>query len=222
MKNSNEENSQLISHITLRKVIGFIGIFLPIVLVLGSFLSGKYHTVQPSISDYYYTTMGDLFVGSLCAISLFLFCYKGYDNRDNITANIAAFLGLCIAFFPTSTHLEKNHLGLIENENVAAAIHFTAAILFFIALAFFSIYLFTLSKGYISRQKKLRNKVYKTCGYIILICIILMGIYFFSEKMQLLLENYYPILILETIALWAFGISWITKAKTILNDKDVD
>lgn len=220
MENLNEENSQLISHITLRKVIGFIGIFLPIVLVLGSFLSGKYQTVQPSISDYYYTTMGDLFVGSLCAISLFLFCYKGYDNRDNITANIAAFLGICIAVFPTSTHLERKHIGLIEDEKISSAIHFSAAILFFIALAFFSIYLFTLSKGYVSRKKKLRNKVYKTCGFIILGCIVLMGIYFFSNSMQMQFEKCNPVLVLETIALWAFGISWITKAKTILNGDD--
>lgn len=212
------KDSQLISHITLRKLIGFIGILLPVVLVIGSFLSGKYNTIQPSISDYYFTTMGDVFVGNLCAVSLFLFCYKGYDYRDNITANLAAFFAVCIALFPTSTDLPRMRIGLIEDEKVASTLHFTAAALFFMCLAFFCLYLFRLSNGYLSKKKIMRNRVYTICGIVILVSIVLLILVFFVKPIGNLLNPYNPVIILETIALWAFGISWITKAQTILAD----
>lgn len=213
-------NPHIISYKLLRKLIGFIGILLPVVLVLGSFITGKYTTVQPSISDYYFTTMGDVFVGNLCAVSLFLFCYKGYDYRDNITANLAAFFAVCIALFPTTTNLERNHLGIIENESVASALHFTSAVLFFCCLAFFCIYLFRLprDKENQSREKKIRNNVYLTCGSIILLCIVFLGLYFGIKSLQEKLSGYYPVIILETLALWAFGISWIVKGEALLKD----
>ena len=214
------KDSQLISHFTLRKLIGFIGVLLPIVLIIGSFLSGKYDTIQPSISDYYFTTMGDVFVGSLCAVSLFLFCYKGYDYRDNITANVAAFFAICIAVFPTSTHLPRTHLGLLENESVASTLHFTSAALFFCCLAFFCLYLFKLSKGYVSKKKRMRNKVYTTCGIIILSSVVILAANAFIVPIQEFLKPYNPVIVFETIALWAFGISWITKAQTILADSN--
>lgn len=220
--NDSIKDSQLISHITLRKLIGFIGILLPVVLVIGSFLSGKYNTIQPSISDYYFTTMGDVFVGNLCAVSLFLFCYKGYDYRDNITANLAAFFAVCIALFPTSTDLERNHLGLIEDPEVASTLHFTSATLFFSCLAFFCLYLFKLSKGYISKTKKMRNRVYTTCGIVIVLSILLLALVFFVKPINTFLLPYKPVFVLETIALCAFGISWITKAQTIFADSKED
>lgn len=217
-KIKSHENPHVISYNLLRKLIGFIGILLPVVLVVGSFLSEKYTTVQPSISDYYFTTMGDVFVGNLCAVSLFLFCYKGYDYRDNITANLAAFFAVCIALFPTSTELERNHLGLIADERVASTLHFTSATLFFCCLAFFCLYLFKMSKGYLTKKKKLRNKVYTICGIVILGSIVVLAVYFFYEPLQETLAPYKPVIILETIALWAFGISWLTKGQAILAD----
>lgn len=221
METSNlPNNSHIISYNLLRKLIGFIGIFLPVVLIIGSFLSGKYDSVQPSISDYYFTTMGDVFVGSLCAVSLFLFCYKGYDYRDNITANLAAFFAVCIAFFPTSTDLPRTHLGLLENESVSSTLHFTSAALFFCCLAFFCLYLFKLSKGYQSKKKQLRNRVYTICGIIILSSVLILAANAFIVPIQEFLKPYKPVIVFETIALWAFGISWITKAQTILADSD--
>lgn len=221
MENSRtSNNAHIISYNLLRKLIGFIGIFLPIVLVIGSFLSGKYDSIQPSISDYYFTTMGDVFVGNLCAVSLFLFCYKGYDYRDNLTANLAAFFAVCVALFPTTTHLDRNHLGLIENPEVASVLHFTSAALFFCCLAFFCLYLFKMSKGYLTKKKKLRNRVYTICGILILASIIILAADHFIEPLNRVLKPYNPVILLETVALWAFGISWITKGQAILADME--
>ncbi len=223
MENLREEkNPYIISYLLLRKLIGFIGILLPVVLVIGSFLSNKYTTPQPSISDYYFTNMGDVFVGNLCAVSLFLFCYKGYDYRDNITANLAAVFAVFVALFPTKTDLDREHLSIIDSEEVANYIHFIAATLFFSCLAFFSLYLFRLPREnkLFTARKRTRNKVYFTCGVIIIVCILLIGLFLKVKYIEAMFEPYYPVIMLETIALWAFGFSWLVKGETILKDRD--
>jgi len=35
--------------------------------------------IQDNISTYYYTPLRDVIVGAMCAIGIFLFCYRGYD-----------------------------------------------------------------------------------------------------------------------------------------------
>ena len=59
------------SYLGLRKSIGFIGLLVPIVLLIAGvfFLEGR---IQPSISHFYYTPMGNYFVGLMCAIGVFL------------------------------------------------------------------------------------------------------------------------------------------------------
>jgi uncharacterized protein DUF998 len=218
---ANSPDPQLISYITLRKAIGFIGILLPIVLVLGSFITwGKYTEAQPSISDYYFTTMGDVFVGSLCAVALFLFCYKGHERIDGIMANIAAFFVVLVSLFPTSTKLERIHTGLTGNEDVAKIVHFTSAALFFTALALFSLVLFKRSNGHPTKQKRRRNMVYTICGWIMVGCILAIAAYNFVPGWEDQFRHLKPTIVFETIALWAFGISWLTKGEAILSDKE--
>jgi hypothetical protein len=101
---STTKNPALISFMTLRKAVGSLGIALPFVVWGGSFLFGNCDGIKPTISDYYYTNMREIFVGILCAISLFLFTYKGYSKLDNWSANVAAIFALGIALFPTTYH----------------------------------------------------------------------------------------------------------------------
>ena len=51
----------LISYYTLRKLLGTLGIVLPIALAVGSWILRG--SIQPSISAYYYSPMRDLFAG---------------------------------------------------------------------------------------------------------------------------------------------------------------
>jgi hypothetical protein len=216
------DNAILISYLTLRRAIGFIGIFLPIVLIVGSFITNNQTELLPSISDYYYSSMGDFFVGALCAVALFLYFYQGYSYKDNIAGNIAAFFALFVAFFPTYTDIVPipPHFGIMTNLEVAGKIHYLCAALFFLMLTYFSLFLFVLKGESISNEKKKRNRVYRTCGYVMLSCIILMAINFSIDSVTEFLEPYKPVLVLETIALWAFGISWITKSNVIFRDID--
>ncbi|MGB0789115.1 MAG: hypothetical protein ACPGQR_06225, partial [Marinirhabdus sp.] len=77
MKALQNKNDLVVSYLTLRNAIGIIGIALPIVLLLGSVALFECDELHQSISHYYHTRMRNVFVGALCAVALFLFCYKG-------------------------------------------------------------------------------------------------------------------------------------------------
>lgn len=216
----NSTNAQLISFLTLRKSIGFIAIGMPFFLIIGSILVGNCEDIQPSISSYYHTIMRDGFVGIICAIAFFMFCYKGYDTADFWITRIAASTALLVAFFPTPyiDAISNSCLmpRIIEN-SIIGYIHFTSAALFFLALAYMSIFQFTKSstkKELLSEDKKTRNKFYRACGYVMIGCLVLLSIYFFylEEKFPGL-ERYKIVFFLESIALFAFGVSWLTKGQ---------
>lgn len=218
---------QIISYLTIRRAIGILGIVLPIILVVGSVVCGGCESIQPSISKYYHTNMRNVFVGILCAVALFMYAYKGYKNsQDNIVGNLACIFALGVAMFPTSVPEQTNCINITHNPEIITYFHFISATLFFLSLAYFSIFLFTKtnkSKDDIEKyfpNKVRRNIIYKVCGYVIVGCIILIALY-----LQVLVKHFpnlkyiNPIFWLETLALWAFGISWLTKGRTLFVDK---
>ena len=166
--------------------------------------------------------MRDLFVGILCAIALFLFTYNGYDERDKIAAQLGSVCALGVAFFPTSIliPLPGCNIPPVSNNPLIGALHFAFAALFFINLAYFALFLFTESKGEMTTQKKKRNKVYRVCGIIMVVCIILIAIYILFVEGQLPNPAQYDVVFyLESIALWAFATSWLVKGEMFLADK---
>jgi len=68
------------------------------------------------------------------------------------------------------------------------------------------------------RPKKQRNLVFQICGYVMLtslICIVLSMTFF---KHNAAVQSLKPVFWFETIALLAFGISWLTKGQFVLKD----
>ena len=219
---NNDPNQQLvISYLTLRKAVGVLGILLPVVMAIGLPVLSKCICIQDSISDYYYTKMGNFMVGTLCAVGLFLFSYKGYGRRDTIASKLACVFAIGVAFFPTSGPDSSSICNFIHrnSSSFVSSVHDVSAALFFLTLAYFSLFLFTKSSGNPTKQKLTRNKIYKVCGYTILLCILLLFLYFKIPWLQSGLKDYKPVFILETIALWAFGFSWLTKGEFILKDE---
>lgn len=208
MNKVSEHLSQTYSYMALRKAVGWIGILLPFVLVTGTVLFFGYSNILRNISLYYHTGMRDVFVGSICAIALFLFFYKGYDKWDNLTASLAGFFALGIAFFPTVKEGPYNW---------QAYVHLFCAGFFFLILALISLLLFTKKEPHPSDEKLKRNNIYITCGSIMVVSTagILIFLGFFAKS--------YPhssfVFWAETIALIAFGISWLTKGGTLFPDK---
>jgi hypothetical protein len=216
----NRNNNLIISYLTMRRFIGVLGIALPTIVVLGGFIQDGYE-IQGSISGYYYTNMRDFFVGLLCGVSLFLLSYKGYEKIDNIVATISGLCALGMVVFPTAMYSGKVvQVGMfLIDDNISEYIHLSFGTLFFLALSFNSIFLFTKrDPGILSREKKQRNMIYRICG-IIMILSILCNIVYTLFLRDTSLSKIYPVLHLESIALLAFGISWLVKGHTLFRDK---
>jgi len=125
------QNPAVLSYLGLRKAVGIIGVALPFVLIIGKrLLEGP--GIQSSISSYYYTDMRDVFVGSLCAIGVFLMSCRGYDCRDEIAGRLACFFAIGVALFPTTPSISPNF-----EEVVIGGLHLAFAALLFVTLAYF-------------------------------------------------------------------------------------
>lgn len=208
---------ELISYRQLRMLVGFIGFSLPIILIIGNCIDKKMFVLESSISHYYYSCMGDVFVGLLCAVAIFLFTYKGHEKEeedllsDSFTGNSACIFALCVAFFPTA---EIN-----VSQSPVSWIHYIAAGSFFSSLAYFSLVQFTKTKGELTGMKLIRNKVYKICGWAIVFSIGMLLLYNIP-LVKTATEKTPYFITFEIVALWAFAFSWLVKAEVFLADKE--
>ena len=207
-------DSLVISYLGLRKAIGIIGTALPFVLAFGKILVDS-PGIEGSISAYYYTVMRDVFVGSLCAIAVFLMSYRGYERKDDIAGDLACAFALGVALFPTTPES-----GATSPEKIIGALHLLFAACFFLTLAFFSLVLFRKTNPNVAPTlKKLqRNRVYTVCGYAILLCIGLTAVVAFMSS-DSPIKRLDPVFWLEATAIVAFGVSWLTKGEAILKDE---
>lgn len=205
----------VMAYLSLRMAIGYVGFFLPVVLAVGALIIFE-TGMQSSISSYYHTGMGDVFVGSLCAIGLFLLSYRGY-TEDHIAGYLGSAFAIGTALFPPAPD------GPVSTAvRLVGGLHIVSAAALFITLIYFSLFLFT--KTYPgrkpSRRKLQRNTVYRGCGYLMSACILLMIIYvLLPDEVTATLQAIKPIFWLEAILVMAFGFAWLTKGQAILQDE---
>lgn len=193
-----------INTIRLRVMIGWLGMLLPWIVVLLNL------AFPPSISaTYYVATCITPFMIILGSASLLLISYKGYDWKDDLVLTSSGIAGLGICLFPCTPADSLNSIvGLLSGTFAIPAaasniIHLISAIVFFALLAYNSIFLFTKSSGEMTKQKKIRNIIYRVCGIGML-----------ASFLILLLPSFYiQTWLMEAIALFFFGISFLTKAE---------
>jgi len=175
---------------------------LPLLSVLGASLSPNtvYSDWWTSISITYYSS--PILIAILSSVGFMLISYSAYNVWDKIVNTLAGVCALCVVSFPT----EASWLSLTEKVglfwlpiSITRWVHYTSAFLLFILLAINSIWLF--SKG----QNHEKNVVYKICGIVILVVLVL-----FSINMVLWHVKWLTI-VFETIMLLSFGFSWIVK-----------
>ena len=196
------------SYLALRKAVGLIGISLPFALMLGTLLIFEETVVQRSISHYYHTGIGDVFVGALCAVALFLFFYSGYDWRDDWAGNVAGLSAIGVAWVPTTE---------VGPSDVTGKIHLACAALFLITLTVFSLYLFRLKGPNPTQRKLARNWIYTICGLIMAGCLIAIAIYLNLVHDDGVRSSF--VFWAETVTLVVFGVSWLTKGGTLCPDR---
>lgn len=186
----------------LRCTIGWLGMLLPwlVCLITWSFPGSI------SITYYSYLATGTFMV-ILGSAGILLLNYKGYEKIDDIINTITGIAGLCICAFPMAyevggVYVKTGVLGLPSN--TSGIFHNISAFLFFGLLAFNSIFLFTKSDGNPTKNKKIRNIIFRVCGVGMLVSFLILLI------PDSVLEN--KTWVCEMFALTFFGISWLTKA----------
>lgn len=213
------ESYDIFTYRRIRRVIGYLGISLPILLVGLSLIPFFQTQVQTSISAYYYTNLREIFTGTLCAVGLFLIRYKGRGNvsiwkNDNLLTNVAGIMALCVALIPTNPeHFSKKIYTFIPiYKPWTGYLHNGFATIFFLILALLSINVFTLGQANETRAPKSilnENNIYKICGYTILVSIVLIPLLWTLKLFS------YSTLVFETLALFAFGIAWLIKGRAL-------
>lgn len=208
----NDQDSLVISYLKLRKAVGLIGIALPLVLVAGTVVVRGF-SIEPSISDYYYTHMRNVFVGSLWAMAVFFLSYRGYDRKDDLAGDVACVFAIGVALFPTYPARE-----LTTIDRIFGALHLLSAAALFLTLAYFCLVLFRKGSADMTPRKLQRNRVYTVTGYTMLACIVAIGLLWIPSPLAEL-KGWDAVFWLEAIALWAFGWSWFVKGEGILEDR---
>ena len=220
-----QENELVLSYTTMRNLIGFGGMLLPFVLMFFTKEANNVF-VEPSISDYYYTKNGDILVVLLSVLGVFLITYTGYNWREQALTTLAALCAIGVAFSPTGSRAEIDPNSVHTPINFGGhLIHFLFAAVFFIALAIVTLKYFPRSDKPGSEKpdrtktaKEKRNVVYRVCGWVMIGSVVLLLIYFLLLELSVFKTDFPVVFVLETIAVEAFGISWITKGETLLPD----
>jgi hypothetical protein len=211
---SRSQGLLVFSYMELRKAVGIMGLALPFVLAFGKILLGG-HGIERSISDYYYTDMRGVLVGILWAIGVFLLSTRGYDRKDEIAGQLAFVFALGTALFPIAPDE-----GATQKAEIIGVLHWSCAALLFLTLAYFSVVLFTKTNPDTppTSRKLQRNKLYRLSGYTIVACVLLIGVVSLKQ-LKPLFTPFHAVFWLETCAIVAFGVSWLTKGEMILADK---
>ena len=197
----------------IKIMIGILGMLLPWLVALITL------SWPQSISITYYSLYAvGTFMVVLGSAGILLINYKGYERIDDIAATIAGIFGILICLFPmTYLPAPETKTGILHlPSNISNIFHCVSAFGFFITLAFMSFFLFTKTDGNMTDQKKIRNIVYRVCGIGMLGSFLLLLLDFVPG-----VEIYNLTWIVEAIALFFFGLSWIVKsgAFPFLKDK---
>lgn len=236
IKKAQEDNKQemLSSYLNIRKGLGIMGIALPFILWI------MHKDALYSISHYYYSDEAVFFIAILFSLALFLISYRGYkfdkDKEkvsDNLITNIGGFAALIVVLVPTccagsnDTYIDSlcslDNLPLLgHNIDYLNQIHLWSAAIFFICMGWISIYKFT--KGMDTKigvnaikRKKMENFIYKTCGIMVWISI---GVLLLKMVIGFEFSDA-DVFMMETIAIFFFGVSWLVKGKTLQNLLDI-
>lgn len=208
----------VLSYHRVRQALGVLGLSLPTTLIVGSLLSEA--GLAPSISDFYHTSLRDIFVGTLCAIGIFLFSYRGYrpvqDEKisDDILATLAGITAFGLAFFPNEGggYEVVSLTQVLVGPKLASVIHYACALVFFFCLGLFCYVKFPKTAN------PRRRRFYIWCGHVILVSslAILAGSVLRdigSDAMKDWVLRSRMIFWAEAAGVWAFALSWLIKGK---------
>ncbi|GAA2337563.1 hypothetical protein [Dactylosporangium salmoneum] len=216
------------SYLLMRAVIGFIGVALPFALVFGD-MALERGKIRGSLSEYFYTGMRDVFVGSLCVTGLFLITYKVFEhNLDNSLSIVAGVAALGVALFhtdrPKGSTIPLTPLQEAMGERSVATVHYVSAAVFIISLGIISLY-FGIREGKRTQLRGRRSpefwrRFHFTCAAGIAVAVVFIAVAKFTGWL-----DDYALIIGETLSILSFGASWLMKGlelRVLLGPKPAD
>ena len=234
---SQSRNQLVISYMTLRQAVGWIGTLLPIVLLAGHFFFSS-TSLPGSMSGYYYTNMRNIFVGALCALGVFLAAYDGYDDVDRWITNIAGFSAIVVAMCPTKPAVcapqapkcsPPSVTQLSTSQQVVGDVHLAFAAITFIALGLMALRFAKdgpTPDGLSTMRRVLAglgfgrsggnnhdDVAYRVTGTAILSCVVLAALA--NLLPGPVKTHWHPLFWFEASAVFFFGISWFVKGRAI-------
>lgn len=218
----------LTNSLTLRKIIGVLGMAMPLLLYLFLYLDSGLSSPLESISHYYYTRVSSIFVIILSLLAVFLIVYKGKKPIDFYISLFAGVSALLVILFPTNNITEiccdatkKYAVTILPKSDFRMYFHYTAASLFFLLLSYMSFFLFTKSDKSPSERgskKRIRNRIYRTCGILMVLAILIL----FAGSLNIIPSDYFKehslTFWMETLAIESFGFAWLVKGETLFKD----
>jgi hypothetical protein len=203
----------------LRLGVGVVGVLLPITLIFFNWVMGDPVIVPSSMSSSYYTSTRDLFVGSLCALGVFLIGYRHTKVQDLCTW-FAGACALAVAFAPTAPKPPQTEPAWINYLHHSAA----GALIFIFGLFCWIVFVdysennkrrpkmadrFTTWLAGVRRdlRRPSRRSLYLICGFLV-----------FASGILALYTGVWPtswstgwpsLYLFEAVAVFAFGTAWI-------------
>jgi hypothetical protein len=179
-------NALIINYKYLRKAVGWIGILLPFVLLVGNIvISGE---LPGSVSGYYLHGDAERSRRGPLRSRRVLTAYAGYDELDRWITNLAGLVALGVAFFPTSHPF--------FHPKIIGDFHYFFAAASMISLALMALQFIKTAPGdkqtlhkelwrllsalWVAElvpddkpRKRMRNRIYRICAWAILVFVVL-------------------------------------------------
>ncbi|QKX18156.1 DUF998 domain-containing protein [Microbulbifer sp. YPW1] len=200
-----------IDHHTAKLIVGLIALSLA---SFTDFLTPGVSISSISLSYHLTDNARDVFVGSLCVISAFLWSYNGYSLFQAVLSKVGAVAAAAVAFFPCDCFAGRGIEVVDRETTVAGIVHTASAISMFIILAIFCWLFYRRAKEKNSKQAKIRGLIYRICAVAIVGAMVvqlldsLQWVDFSGITHRL---TYY----VEATGLFAFGIAWVTASRML-------
>jgi MFS family permease len=188
----------------LRYGVGVIGVLLPVVLPLGTWIFTQFghqtEILPSSMSSSYYTGTRNIFVGALCALGVFLIGYR-FNPRDDRFSTVAGLFAIGVALCPTAPRVPTTY------QSAVGYVHLSFAGVLLCGLAMFCISSF---RDPAVEERRTANHAYLTAGVLILAFLataVLAGVTHWGDRWTVT-----PLYVCESLSVWAFGVAWIAAA----------
>ncbi len=226
---------------TLSRLIGVLGMLLPVLLWGFLLLINGHLRELPSISHYYFTRSNVILIIVVSLIAIFLLVYKS-SRKGFLWSTIAAIGALLLLLFPTNALVSQccdicNSVSIahVEGNGFRNTFHYVSAAVFLGSLAIMSLFIFPRENAIRMIQNeqieeetlkicdpykvKRQNIVYQICGIIMVVALLVIVAGSTIESFEEFYTRNNLTFWMEAIAVEAFGFSWLVRGETIFKSK---